>query len=179
MLESYARATQNKEWLVLARERLEKAAEIDPYNVDLAVRLMQVSRDSGDAAGARKWGARALELDGQARLDKETHGLSKSDRAEVEAEAGQAVKSGRGFGGGWGLVAGDPAFAPPCRGVACCSLGGDGEWKRELRANKRQVQAASGWRVCNGAGSEQVRQFPLLLTEVGDCWTWLCLRLSW
>ncbi|MFN7020576.1 MAG: O-antigen ligase family protein [Phycisphaerales bacterium] len=86
-MESYARARDDRDRLARSYAVLERAARLDPYNLEVAVRLCRIARLLGEGAEARKWAGRAVELDDLARLDREARGLAASDRAELEAAA--------------------------------------------------------------------------------------------
>lgn len=85
--------------LATAVDLLERAAKLDPYNLDVAVKIARFDRRLGRGPEAARWARHALELDGWTRLDRETRGLSPRARAEMEAIAngrdGGSPESGR------------------------------------------------------------------------------------
>lgn len=83
--EAFGAARNDRERLSRAISTLERAAVLDPYNLDIAVRMCRLHEVLGNGAESRQWAARALELDRLARLDLEVRGLSALDRREVEA----------------------------------------------------------------------------------------------
>ena len=70
-----------------AAASLELAAALDPYNIEIALRLMRVYTQLGDAPGASAaaaaWAGKVLELDPLMRLDKVARGLTDTERAEA------------------------------------------------------------------------------------------------
>lgn len=73
--------------LTLAAAALKRAADLDPYNLEIALRLMRVYTQIGDPANAARWAHKVLELDPLMRLDKAARGLTDSERTEAEQAA--------------------------------------------------------------------------------------------
>jgi tetratricopeptide (TPR) repeat protein len=73
--------------LTLAAAALKRAADLDPYNLEIALRLMRVYTQIGDPANAARWAHKVLELDPLMRLDQAARGLTDSERAEAERTA--------------------------------------------------------------------------------------------
>ncbi len=70
-----------------AAASFQRAAGLDPYNLEIALRLMRVYTQLGDAAAAAKWANKVLELDPLMRLDQAARGLTDSERTEAEHTA--------------------------------------------------------------------------------------------
>jgi len=82
-----AEPDRSEDALGRASASLAHAAALDPYNLEIALRLMRVYGQLGDAPNARRWSAKALELDPLMRLDRTARGLTDAERSEVEAAA--------------------------------------------------------------------------------------------
>lgn len=73
--------------LAHAAAALNRAAGLDPYNLEIALRLMRVYTQIGDPANAARWAHKVLELDPLMRLDQAARGLTDSERAEAQRTA--------------------------------------------------------------------------------------------
>lgn len=84
--------------LETAADLLQAAHALDPYNLDIAVKLTELNQRLGRQPEVERWARKALELDGRTRLDRETRGLSPPQRAELErlarGGAGSPPRSG-------------------------------------------------------------------------------------
>lgn len=88
ILESLGRQQPTTDGLADAISLLKRAAQFDPYNLEIALRLFKLTRELNLPDEPRLWAARCLELDRYARLDRGIRGLSSQERRELEAAAG-------------------------------------------------------------------------------------------
>jgi hypothetical protein len=86
-----AGTTERASHLNTAADALKVAAALDPYNLEIVLRLMRVYGQLGDAPGASAqaaaWAGKVLELDPLMRLDRTARGLTESEREEAERTA--------------------------------------------------------------------------------------------
>lgn len=66
-----------------AAAALQRAAALDPFNLEIALRLMRLHARSGNPAAAAEWAGKVLELDPLMRLDRQARGLTESERIEA------------------------------------------------------------------------------------------------
>ncbi|HCT46033.1 MAG TPA: hypothetical protein DF699_12555 [Phycisphaerales bacterium] len=85
---AFPESADRLQWLGHARDHWVAAARLSPHEPRIALKLMDVSLDLGDSAGAEHWARRAIALHEQTRLDP-LRGLNAADLSRARQFAGE------------------------------------------------------------------------------------------